>query len=256
MAALTDPGLIREKITKVPWFHAFEVAPGIVTPGHIPVNGREHLDSLKIARDLAGKTALDVGTWDGYVAFELAARGARTTALDIQDPSRTGFNTAREILGADVEYVQAGVYDLPAAVQGRTFDIVMFLAVMNAIKNPIGGFEAVASVMHEGSLLYFEGESFHLYAEDMNGRGSKHPLVEGFAQMEVPVALCYPGQYKHGSNWFIPNLACIKVWLQIAGLEVVEIHRMMNRQQDPPNQRTVGIARKVRAGTMVEHPLV
>ena len=36
--------------------------------------------------------------------FEAEAQGTIVTALDMQDPSRTGFNVDQEILRADVTY--------------------------------------------------------------------------------------------------------------------------------------------------------
>lgn len=253
-----DRAAIDAKLRSVSWFHAFEVLPGIVSPGHIRVDGRDHLDSLEIPRDLTGKTALDIGAWDGYVAFELARRGARTTAFDIQDPSRTGFNVARELMGFDVEYVQhdKGVYALPDALQGRTFDLVFFLAVFAGIKNPIEAFEGVASVMHEDSVLYFEGESLHCYAETLDGKAVRDPRLDALAASEVPFALCYPRHYKNAHNWWIPNVACLKSWLAAAGLEAFALHPIVNTAIDPPNQRTLGFARKVKQQKLDEHVLI
>ena len=65
------------------WWHEIEVAPGILTPGDdsnrmkLPI-----LDALGLPHDLRGKRALDIGTSDGYFAFELEKRGAAVTAID------------------------------------------------------------------------------------------------------------------------------------------------------------------------------
>lgn len=249
--------VIRDKISKANWFHSFEILPGIFTPGQIPCNGKAYIDSLDIPAALEGKSAIDIGTWDGYIAFELAKRGALTTALDIQDPSRTGFNIAREILELDVEYIHTpqGVYDLPNAVNNRTFDIIMFLGVFYHLKNPIKAFECVASIMHEGSFLYFEGESFHVYAEDSRGNPVKESWIKKAAASDIPLTLCYPGRYKGASNWFIPNMACLRSWLESAGLEVLKISPMVDSASRPAGQRTVGIARKVKSAPVIEHEL-
>src|SRR5438477_377200 len=86
----------REEIDRllqsVKWFHIFEVLPGIMTPGRIRHYPRRILNDLKVAQDLTGLDCLDIGAWDGPTAFELENRGGRVVALDIQDPSKTGFN--------------------------------------------------------------------------------------------------------------------------------------------------------------------
>ena len=64
------------------WYHTIELGGGIVTKGvfdHRPI-----LDRFGLPASLAGKSALDVGTGDGFFAFELERRGAeRVTAIDV-----------------------------------------------------------------------------------------------------------------------------------------------------------------------------
>ena len=87
---ITDLALAREMVARVPkWFHAFELLPGLVTPGRQVTRPREHLNHLGIDEDLRDARALEIGTWDGPVAFELERRGAKVIALDIQDSSPT-----------------------------------------------------------------------------------------------------------------------------------------------------------------------
>src|SRR5262249_1160686 len=91
------------------WYHAFEVVPGVITPGVAPFDARATLDFLGVPGDLRGRRALDVGTWDGPLAFEMEARGAEVYALDVQDPDCTAFNTAKRLRGSRVEYVRGSV---------------------------------------------------------------------------------------------------------------------------------------------------
>jgi tRNA (mo5U34)-methyltransferase len=79
---------------------------------------------------------LEIGTFDGAIAFECETRGAKLTGLDIQDPSKTGFNVAKEIRQSRVDYVQGSVYDL-AALFTEKFDYVFFLGVFYHLKNPV-----------------------------------------------------------------------------------------------------------------------
>ena len=55
------------------WYHTMELAPGVVTPGWFDL--RPVIDRLPWP-DVRGKRCLDVGTFDGHLAFELERRGA------------------------------------------------------------------------------------------------------------------------------------------------------------------------------------
>ena len=67
------------------WYHTIELAPGVVTPGWFdtrPVSAK-----IPMPPSLAGKRCLDVGTFDGFWAFEMERRGAaETVGIDVLDP--------------------------------------------------------------------------------------------------------------------------------------------------------------------------
>ena len=115
------------------WYHSIEVAPGVVTPGW--------MDTRRVAQDiglpdsLAGKRCLDIGTFDGFWAYEMERRGAAEVhAIDILEPSGwdwpasapeeaisglgaqkdqgVGFDIAHEALGSSVIRHERSVYDL------------------------------------------------------------------------------------------------------------------------------------------------
>ena len=44
------------------WYHTIELAPGVVTPGHVDLRG---LPGAVLPRSLTGRRALDVGTFSG-----------------------------------------------------------------------------------------------------------------------------------------------------------------------------------------------
>ena len=243
---------VRAALGRVSWYHSFEVFPGIVTPGSTGlVDARGWLNLFALPEDLRGVRALDIGTWDGPLAFELERRGATVTAVDIQDPDLTGFNTAKAILGSSVEYVQSDVGRMPARLRG-TFDLVIYFGVFYHLKDPIGAFESISAVMHEESRLCIEGEALVHYAEALGGSPDPSLPLEAIGASRVPIALCYPGRYKQAPNWFIPNVACLESWLQAAGLALVS-HRI--HTSPFPRQRITGTARKVSA-PIEEHGLV
>ena len=76
---------LREHVAAHDWYHTIELAPGVVTPGWFDT--RSVVDALPLPASLAGKRCLDVGTFDGFWAFELERRGAEEViAIDVLDP--------------------------------------------------------------------------------------------------------------------------------------------------------------------------
>src|SRR5688572_18647814 len=65
------------------WYHTLDLAPGVTTPGFFdcrPMAGRVPWP------DLRGKRCLDVGTHDGFWAFEMERRGAgEVVGVDLDD---------------------------------------------------------------------------------------------------------------------------------------------------------------------------
>ena len=58
------------------WFHSIDLGEGVVTCGvKTPEHLASELNALRLP-DLNGRTVLDIGTWDGFYAFEAERRGA------------------------------------------------------------------------------------------------------------------------------------------------------------------------------------
>jgi hypothetical protein len=211
---------------------------------------------LGVAIDLGGLRAIDIGTYDGPLAFAMEKRGAIVTAADIQDPDHTGFNTAKRLLGSNVEYVRSSVYDLSKRV--GAFDIILFSGVYYHLKHPILAFEELERISHGGTQLFVEGECFVNYAETLEGRPT---ATRELADSEIPMCLAYPGRYKGTSNWFVPNVACLKGWIACGGFNLKSYKVIADGQQ-----RFIGHAVRSpqplsymapREGdTLIEHPLV
>ena len=65
------------------WYHTIELAPGVVAPGWFDM--RPVLARMPWP-DVTGKRCLDIGTYNGSIAFELERRGAsEVVATDISD---------------------------------------------------------------------------------------------------------------------------------------------------------------------------
>jgi len=174
--------------------------------------------------DVAGKRCLDVGTYDGFFAFELERRGAReVVATDISDheqwdwPLATrragpeylnaaagpkkglGFEIAREALGSKVEKREINVYDLAPAEVGE-FDVVVCGSLLLHLKNPFRALEAIRSVCG-GQLLS---------AEEID------PLLTLIAPRR-PSARLRAGDL---AQWIVPNVAGHRALVASAQFEV------------------------------------
>jgi tRNA (mo5U34)-methyltransferase len=171
MTTGTTPADLRDRVEAIDWYHTIDLPGGIVTKGFFDL--RPLVAKLPIPASLEGKRCLDVGSADGFLAFELARRGAaEVVSLDLDDstaeewqgdPSdenRSGgagralaaFRVAREALGLDVERLDMSVYDLDPAKQGR-FDYVVMGNLLLHLADPARALRAIAGVMGEGAEL-------------------------------------------------------------------------------------------------------
>lgn len=245
----------RAKVNGHKWFHAFELRPGLVTPGLMPTNAHDALTNrYGLGARLDSLRALDIGALDGPYAFELERRGAEVTALDIQSPDVSGFNIAREVLGSKVQYVQGNVYDLTTLLSGRKFDIITFFGVWYHLKNPVRAFEQIRSLLADDSLLLFEGEFLHHYME-APGRSPEELRSEArsLAASLAPICLFYGNGYRNDvTNWCVPNIACVNQWLNAAAMQM-ERHSIW---AEWPNQRLAGRARPIPGkSVLVDNPV-
>ena len=72
---------LREFIENVYWYHTIELSEDLITRG--TYDHRPYLDRYGFPDTLRGKTVLDVGTSDGFFAFEFERRGAlKVVAID------------------------------------------------------------------------------------------------------------------------------------------------------------------------------
>ena len=160
------------------WYHTIDVAPGLTTPGWFDL--RHVVDQLPWP-DVAGKRCLDIGTFDGFFAFELERRGAaEVVAVDIEDhrlwdwpadarpglagierdvafngpPKGDGFRLLAGILGSQARWSPTSIYDLDPDVIGR-FDVVVCGSLLLHLREPVRALEAVRSVC-DGWLLSSE----------------------------------------------------------------------------------------------------
>jgi tRNA (mo5U34)-methyltransferase len=166
---------LRSRLGELAWYHTQELAPGIVTPGMFDL--RPYVDRYGIPEDLSGARVLEVGTFEGFWAFELERRGAAVTALDIDTiqaldwPPRLrpaedgrrgeGFELARAALESAVERIGLSVYDATPERLGGRFDLVFCGSVLIHLRDPMLALERMAALCG-GKLILTEEYSRRL----------------------------------------------------------------------------------------------
>jgi len=154
------------------WYHTIELPDGATTPGFFDTVTAARRVPLPVS--LAGKRCLDIGTCDGFWAFELERRGAdEVVAIDLDDPSardwpgngradteppgrsRSTFAVAAEALGSDVDRRDLSIYEVAPERLGGEFDFVFIGNLLLHLRDPIGALMAVRSVVR-GELFSVE----------------------------------------------------------------------------------------------------
>ena len=156
---------LRAKVNARQWYHTLELAPGIITPGFFDT--RPVADKI-LPRSCAGMRCLDIGTFDGFWAFEMERRGAdEVVGIDILDESRwdwpalisdaslagierrkgggSGFSIARECFDSQAKRVELSIYDLDPNEHGQ-FDLVFLGSLLHHLRDPVQALSRVRSV--------------------------------------------------------------------------------------------------------------
>lgn len=152
------------------WYHVLELPGGVLTPGQADVRP---IAPAALPESLAGRRCLDVGTFDGFWAFEMEKRGAdEVVALDVADPSQIqlpprtrekyergelgdqewggGFKVAHAALDSGVRRVESSVYDLTPELVGGPVDFVLCGTLLQHLRDPVGGLERIRSALAPG----------------------------------------------------------------------------------------------------------
>jgi tRNA (mo5U34)-methyltransferase len=216
---------LRKRVKDHPlWYHVLELSPGIETPGWFDL--RPIVDSLPWP-DVANKRCLDIGTYDGYLAFEMERRGAaEVVAVDIADHDKwdwppelrakggaelarlagpdkgAGFRLAHEAIGSRVDRREISIYDLDPDEIGK-FDVVVCGSLMLHLRDPLRALEAVRTVT---SGLFMSSETIDLPLT------LTHPR-KAVARLLGVGELC---------QWWIPNAQCHQRMLRSSGFEIVQ----------------------------------
>jgi tRNA (mo5U34)-methyltransferase len=200
---------LRRRAAEIIWFHTIDLGNGFVTHG-VERATPAKLRRLGLPADLAGRTVLDLGAWDGFFSFEAERRGARRVlAVDhfcwggAGWGTKAGFDLAREALRSKVEDREIDVMDITPANIG-VFDVVLYLGVLYHMRHPLLALEKVSAVT--GGMLILET---HV----------------DLTTIKRPAMVFYPGAElnEDASNWWSPNEACVIAMLKDVGFKRVEV---------------------------------
>ena len=208
------------------WYHTLDL-PGYTTPGWFDL--RPIIDELPWP-DVRGKRCLDVGTYDGQLAFELERRGAsEVIATDIPNhedwdwpaaarargqeglaalagPKGHGFEVARAALGSSVQKREINIYDLSPEEMG-TFDVVVCGSLMLHLRDPVRALESIRSVC----------TGWFMSAEEVS-----LPLTKLFRKWPVADV-----RFSNDAcQWWTVNAAGHKRMVEAAGFEVTQETRV------------------------------
>lgn len=193
---------LRAGIAKLRWYHRLPIG-GEFTPGLRDVG--ELCRFLRLPNDLRGRRVLDVGTFDGGLAFACEARGAdEVVALDVHRHDTFAF--AHAALESRVRFEIGNVYELDPARFG-TFDLVIFAGVLYHLRYPLLGLDRLRTVATAD--VHVETHTTRL------------PLRR-------PAAVFYERDELNGdyTNWFGPNDRAARAWFRSAGFTIERLgHR-------------------------------
>jgi tRNA (mo5U34)-methyltransferase len=209
---------LRSRFAEIGWYHTQELAVGIVTPGMFDL--RPYVGRYGIPGDLSGMRVLDVGTFEGFWAFELERRGATVTAIDVDSiqeldwPPRLrpsdngrrgeGFELARAALGSEVERIALSVYEATPERLGGPFDLVFCGSVLIHLRDPMLALERMAALCAGGHLI----------------------LAEEYSRRLAPLPFA-AAEFRGESKWSVWWRPTIRTWLAMvrcAGFEQVRRH--------------------------------
>jgi tRNA (mo5U34)-methyltransferase len=209
----------QERIDELDWWHTIEVRPGLVTRGGWDL--RPTAERMPWPASVAGLRCLDIGTMDGFWAFELERRGAgEVLATDVLDPagldrparnwarpvgnrprpSERNFALAAELLGSKLELRDLDVYDLDPAEHGE-FDVIVMGYVLQMLRDPLRALATIRGVCR-GHLLLLDTISLPLEL--------------------LPAPLARLDARRGALEWFVFNRRGLRKALELTGWVVEE----------------------------------
>jgi tRNA (mo5U34)-methyltransferase len=231
---------LHEEIRELgPWFHNLHLPDGSQTaPGHqlgdFPSFKWKAIAPFFPER-MEGKTVLDIGCNAGFYSIELARRGARVTAIDVDEHYLAQARWAANVFQVQerVEFSNMQVYEL--ARLDRKWDIVLFLGVFYHLRYPLLGLDVVSRCV--GKTLVFQsmtmpGQSGDFVVPENASLESRECLA---AEPWPKMAFIEKKLAGDRTNWWAPNATCVEAMLRTSGMRIVRqpAHEIYWCEADP-----------------------
>jgi tRNA (mo5U34)-methyltransferase len=140
------------------WYHEIDLGNGVIINKGGGQPNLKLVYSLLNQLDLKGRVCLDIGTWDGKMAFEMEKRGAnKVIAADVED--RPTFHLLHKHFNSKVKYFSDVHVDNLSNHKIRDegpFDFVILSGVLFHIFNPLLVLGGIRSLMKPGGLIIVE----------------------------------------------------------------------------------------------------
>jgi tRNA (mo5U34)-methyltransferase len=211
---------LEREVTRYRWYHTLDLGHGVVTEGMF--DHRKVIDRCLLPNDLSGLRCLDVGTMDGFWAFEMERRGAaEVLAADVRDvedldwPPRwrhrvtptldatkaARFALAHAALDSRVKRIERSVYEL-AGDLGK-FDLVFCGDLLLHLKDPITALQRMRAVCGGSTIVFNPVKRFRLMR--------RRPIAEFDGIDEF--------------QWWLLSEASLKRMMLATGFDQVEVGR-------------------------------
>jgi tRNA (mo5U34)-methyltransferase len=213
-----DREALGAEVARYGWYHTIDLGLGVVTPGMF--DHRAALDRYMIPADLTGFRCLDVGTMDGFWAFELERRGAEeVVATDLStvdeldwppqwrarveptldETKQARFLLAHAALQSRVTRMEHSVYELGPDSVG-SFDLVFCGDLLVHLKDPITAVQRLRAVCRGSAIICNPVKRFPF------GRRRALAQLDGISEF----------------RWWLLSEASIERMMLAAGFERVE----------------------------------
>jgi tRNA (mo5U34)-methyltransferase len=199
------------EVDALKWFHSIDFGNGVFAKGKTKtLQAIDSEASVIFKHGVAGKTVMDIGAWDGAYSFQSLRRGAKEVlAVDsfiwaghLKGYGKHTFDFANAALGADIPSRLGDIYHMTPREYG-IHDVVLFMGVLYHLKHPLLALENLADLTHEYAVI--ETATGH--------NGNPIPFMQFIPDASLN---------GDGSNWCLPNTACVEAWLLTAGFKRVE----------------------------------
>ena len=158
----TNKNAVIEKMNTMKWYHKIDLGNGIITPGRAYEKMWESTSCVMNKINYEEKAVLDLGSLDGYWAFEAEKRGAsKIVSTDARFEGYENLLFARSVLNSNViPLCNVPVQDLENRLNivgfDHKFDIVQHFGLLYHLRDPMLSLSQARKVLSDDGILILE----------------------------------------------------------------------------------------------------